>query len=227
MSKTENNLDNLTLFLKFAVLTPLTIVVSNHLGSFLPIPVVCRELSFGISSSRLWSHILLLLLIGFSVSGNIKWESTIFADSVKENPELVLLYDLLFTIFAWFFILMFLRLRYESMFFIVFFLISLSFIFFTLYKIEVEKDNGEPNENYYTTSGILFGIAVFLVFIFYLLSAYDYIQSNPKYSETQIKYIKVDNETYKASKKPTSQWRGYYQYALYGFAVIGTVLLIL
>jgi hypothetical protein len=189
-------LQQITTLLKFAVLIPLTIVVGNHLGSFLPLPVVCKEFSFGGVTSRLMSHVLLLFLIGFSISGNIDY--SIFGWS---GDSLGL--DFAFTILSWLFLLMLLRLRHSWMYVIVGVSILIAYVFFIKFKnaydARVEKlkagetVSSEQEKKDYQAAFYTLVTMFLLVVIFYLISAYEYVKTLPNYYSTYTKPIKLEN----------------------------------
>lgn len=205
-------LQQITTMLKFAVLIPLTIVVSNQLGSFLPLPVVCKEYNFGGVLTRWMSHILLIFLIGFSISGNIDY-------SIFNMPNSKYL-DIVFTILAWVFLLMLLRLRHAYMYLAVGFVIFVTYILFLQYKTEYEtrienkkksKEDQAKNENasstennlYYATLSLLL-FMMLLVIIFYFLSVKEYIETLPNFSNSYTEPIKIKNETYFLTQKKLS-----------------------
>ena len=192
----SKKLQQITTLLKFAVLIPLTIVVGNHLGSFLPLPVVCKEYSFGGVTTRLMSHVLLLFLIGFSISGNIDY--SIFGWT---GDPLGL--DLAFTLLSWLFLLMLLRLRHTWMYIIVGVLILLAYVFFLRFKsaYDTRMENLKAGKNVsssqektdYQAAFYILVTMFLLVVIFYCVSAYQYVKSLPNYYSTYTKPIKFMN----------------------------------
>lgn len=194
----SKKLQQITTLLKFAVLIPLTIVVGNHLGSFLPLPVVCKEYSFGGVTTRLMSHMLLLFLIGFSISGNIDYSIFGWTGVTDDNK---IIYDLFFTILSWLFLLMLLRLRHTWMYIMVGALILLAYVFFlrfkSAYDARMEKlktgetvSTDQEKTDYQAAFYILLTMFL-LVVIFYCISAYQYVRSLPNYNSTYTKPIKL------------------------------------
>jgi hypothetical protein len=194
-------LQKLNTILKFAVLIPLTIVVGNHLGSFLPLPLICKEYTFGGTTSRIMSHVLLLFLIGFSISGNI--------DYLYFGVENSKGYDVFFTIIAWIFLLMLLRLRFTWMYGIVAILILLAYIFFINFKqhydarLEKMKESSESQkanssitdkEKFYYKMSLSFLLATFVVVFFgYIYSSMEYIKTLPNYSTPYTRPIRLND----------------------------------
>ncbi len=215
----------LTILLKLFFLIPLTIVVGNHLGSFLPLPIVCKEYSFGGISTRIMSHILLIFLIAFSISGSIDY-TEFFGGQSSTIVQLV--GDGFFTFLAWLSLILLLRLRHAYMYLIIALLLLGAYVSYVIRKSYYDEritnlKNAKTDSErtiYSTTSSkekmsywasfILLMLVFLCIVIFYYISFKEYLTTLPNFENSYTKPIKLPSgKTYFVKQeKLTSKDKG-------------------
>lgn len=128
-------------FLKYAAITPLLLIIGNHLGNFLPYPLL-SENRMG-NQRRTLSLVLIYVLLVISFYGSIDYK-IMFQDA---DPEQFPLYDFVFAGLAMVLLLMALRFTHTWMYAIFVALALLTAGVFYSAKKDSEQEIKEANKN--------------------------------------------------------------------------------
>ncbi len=203
VKESNKTLDGFDVVVRLGVLLPLTIVASNHLGNFLPLPVTCPSVMK--SEWALWvSHTILFFLVYITISNNIKWEEFLNKESVAAWQRILL--DLVVTFIGWFFILLFLRLRRLWMYAVLFGLIVAMVMSLNVYK-NTELKNDADSKKAFITASVFVSLFLIVLLIFFVVSYLDYMRTK---KDIKIAHRVDSGETYIVEyKKPTSDFWNY------------------
>lgn len=196
LSKSDKTFDAFDLVIRLGIIIPLTIVASNHLGNFLPLPITCQAFLKNENLALLVSHCILFFLILFSISGNIKWGE--FNEKMENKGFARFFADVAVAIAGWLFLLMFLRLRKLWMYAVLF--VSLFLIFFALSVYKNSKKESQNRTKEVNAAISLLSIFAALVVIFFGISFYMFKNTQSQ----QIKAYKVDNQLYRITQPKES-----------------------
>ncbi len=204
LSKPDKTIDTFDIIVRLGVIIPLTIVASNHLGNFLPLPITCQAFLKSEITALFVSHCILFFLILFSISGNINWGE--FNSKMENNGTVRFFADVAVAIAGWLFLLMFLRLRKLWMYLVLFVLLMIIFGTLSVYKnSKKEEGNREKEVNY---AKAFMSSFLILVVILFLVSFVLFLKSQSE----QIKAYKIGNEIYKITQPQKSTFSFFFEY---------------